>query len=67
MFTDLEASCFDQEWFVLVCHESNIAIHVVSNEPNTVLELSFHHDYSIADLDLELRVISDGLQKCFVV
>jgi len=66
-FFDNMCPCFDIKWFGLLCLKSNEAILYECNEAFAVFELTLGDLDAVADLDLQLRVVSYGLVQGFVV
>jgi len=66
-FFDNMCPCFDLKWFGLLCLKSDEAILYECDEAFAVFELTLHDLDTVTDLDLQLRIISDGLVQGVVV
>ena len=66
-FLDNMCPCFDLKWFGLFCLKSDKAILYDCDEAFAVFELTLHDLDTVADLDLQLRIVSDGLVQGVVV
>lgn len=66
-FLDNMCPCFDLKWFGLFCLKSYEAILYESDEAFAVFELTLSDLDAVADLDLQLRVVSYGLVQSSVV
>lgn len=65
--SNLESSSLDLEWLSIISHEGDVPIKNVRNKALARLELAIDNFDSVANLNLQLRIVSDCPKESFVV